>query len=39
MILSGTLNNAFGTMVMVDYPYATDFIEPLPAWPINYACD
>lgn len=25
-------------MVMVDYPYATDFIEPLPAWPINYAC-
>lgn len=26
-------------MVMVDYPYATDFVAPLPAWPINYACD
>ena len=38
-ILSSILNSAFGTMVMVDYPYATDFVAPLPAWPINYACD
>ena len=36
--LSAYLNSAFGTMVMVDYPYATDFVAPLPAWPINYAC-
>ncbi len=36
--LSGTVNSALGTMVMVDYPYPTSFIEPLPAWPVNNAC-
>jgi len=36
--LISTLSSSFGTMAMVDYPYPTDFIEPLPAWPINYAC-
>jgi lysosomal Pro-X carboxypeptidase len=38
MTLSGTVNSALGTMVMVDYPYPTSFIEPLPAWPVNNAC-
>ena len=38
MTLSGTVNGALGTMVMVDYPYPTSFIEPLPAWPVNNAC-
>ena len=36
--LIGTLDNSLGTMAMVDYPYPTDFIEPLPGYPINVAC-
>jgi len=36
--LISTLNGALGTMAMVDYPYPTSFIEPLPAWPVNYSC-
>lgn len=27
-----------GGMAMVNYPYATNFLQPLPAWPINASC-
>jgi lysosomal Pro-X carboxypeptidase len=31
--LIGTLSDSLGTMAMVNYPYATNFVMPLPAWP------
>jgi len=36
--LIGTVSGALGTMAMVDYPYPTSFVTPLPAWPVNQAC-
>lgn len=36
--LIDTLTDSIGTMAMVDYPYPTNFVEPLPAWPVNYSC-
>lgn len=36
--LINTLDSSLGTMAMVDYPYPTSFVEPLPAWPVTYAC-
>ena len=36
--LISTLNDSLGTMAMVDYPYPTNFVEPLPAWPVTAAC-
>ncbi|VDM51424.1 unnamed protein product [Toxocara canis] len=32
------IQQAFGYMAMVDYPYPSSFITPLPGWPVNYAC-
>lgn len=32
-------NGALGTMAMVNYPYETSFVEPMPAWPVHAACD
>jgi len=37
--LINTLDGALGTMAMVNYPYPTNFVEPLPAWPVNYSCE
>jgi dipeptidyl-peptidase-2 len=31
--------NAFPTLGMCNYPYPADFMAPLPAWPLNYACE
>lgn len=33
------VNGMLGTMAMVNYPYPTSFIEPMPAWPVHAACD
>jgi len=36
--LSDILDGNIGSMVMVNYPYASDFLNPLPAWPVAHAC-
>ena len=34
----GILSDSIGTMAIVNYPYATNFVNPLPAWPIQESC-
>jgi hypothetical protein len=32
------VNGCFGTEAMVNYPYPTDFVAHLPAWPVAESC-
>lgn len=32
------MENAFGNMAMIDYPYPANFLMPVPAWPIAASC-
>jgi lysosomal Pro-X carboxypeptidase len=36
--LSSELQDAWGSVAMVNYPYPTTFLEDLPAWPVSVIC-
>lgn len=31
--------NGFSYMAMTNYPYPSSFLTPMPAWPVNVACE
>jgi len=31
--------NGFAYMAMTDYPYETNFLNPMPGFPVNVACE
>lgn len=37
--LNGLLRSAFTMMAMLDYPYSTQFISSMPAYPVKVACE
>jgi lysosomal Pro-X carboxypeptidase len=38
-IINSYVNGALGSMAMVNYPYPTSFLNPMPEWPVHAACD
>lgn len=33
------ISNGIAYMAMTDYPYASDFLTSMPAWPVNVSCE
>jgi len=33
------ISNAYAYMAMTDYPTAANFLNPMPAWPVNASCE
>jgi len=37
-MLVNWIEGAIGFLAMIDYPYPTNFVAPVPAWPVNAFC-